>query len=119
MDYANLARKPKHVAGMATSTGRPSWAKDLRSIGLNYYGGIVTNVDDVLEEHRRDTHCSFGTRSSKKLGSLSTSSCQQAESPSSVLSSTQQDEKENANPKKVREYKIFCKSGLHSSHWHT
>ena len=67
----------------------------------------MKNVDDVLEEHRRDTHCTFGTRSSKKLGSLTTNSCQQTESetPSSALSSIQQDEKENANPKKVREYK--------------
>ena len=106
-----LGAKTKHVAGMANSTGKPSWAKDLRSIGLNYYGGIVTNVDDVLEEHRRETHCTFGTRSSKKLGSLSTSSCQQAETPSLALSSTQQDEKENANPKKVCECNLFCISG--------
>ena len=108
-----LGAKTKHVAGMAISTGKPSWAKELRSVGLNYYGGIVTNVDDVLEEHRRDTHCTFGTRSSKKLGSLTTSSCQQAESetPSLALSSTQQDEKENANPKKVCEYKLLCESG--------
>ena len=81
----------------------------MRSVGLSYYGGVVKNVDDVLEEHRRDTHCTFETRSSKKLGSLTTNSCQQTESetPSSVLSSIQQDEKENANPKKVREYKHY------------
>ena len=71
----------------------------------------MTNVEDILEEHRRDTHCTFGTRSSKK-GSLTTSSCQQAESetPSSALSSTQQDEKENVNPKKVHDYKLLCES---------
>ena len=57
-----------------------------------------------------ETHCTFGTRSSKKLGSLTVIiSCQQTESetPSSALSSIQQDEKENANPKKVREYKYY------------
>ena len=89
-----LGAKTKHVAGMAISAGKPSWAHELISAGLTCYGGIVKNVD-VLEEHRRDTYCTFGTRSSKKFGSLTINSCQQTESetPSSALSSIQQDER--------------------------
>ena len=29
-------KKTKLVAGMATFTGKPSWARDLRPVGLNY-----------------------------------------------------------------------------------
>ena len=73
----------------------------------------MTNVDDVLEEHRRETHCTvLELEAQRNLGlSGSTSSYQQAETPSSVLSSTQQDEKENANPKKVCVCRLFCESG--------
>ena len=104
-----LGAKTKHVAGMATSTCKLSWAKDLRPIGLNYYGRIVTNVDDVLEEHRRETHCSFGTRSSKKLRSQA--HVDKVRPPPRCCPPLSWIKKENANPKKVREYKLFCESG--------
>ena len=64
------------AAGIAKQTSKPSCARDPR---LNYYGEIVTNVGKVLEEHRRETCSTFGTRSSKRLMSLSPSSSQQAE----------------------------------------
>ena len=97
MVVCELGAKTKLVAGMATLTGKPSWARDLRPVGLNYFGGIVTNVDEVLEEHRRETRCSFGTRSSKlnKVGPVSSCSHQQPENSPSTLPTNQQKEKEN------------------------
>ena len=98
-----LGAKTEFPSDMTTIEGKPSWARDLKPIGLNYYGGIVTNIDEVLEEHRRDTQCTFGTRSSKPrkvCGSLSTL-CQQAQNTSPVLCLSQQDNKENENPQKV------------------
>ena len=78
-----------------TCTDKPFWARNLRLIGPNYYGGIVTNIDEVLEEHRRETHSTFGTRSSKKLPGLSG-----VQNPSAA-SCTSAD-KENESPKRVR-----------------
>ena len=87
---------------MATFTGKPSWARDLRSVGLNYFGGIVTNVDELLKEHRRETRCTFGTRSSKlnNAGPVSSYSDQQVKNSPATLATNQQDEKENENPEK-------------------
>ena len=55
----------------------------------------MTNIDEVLEEHRRETHSTFGTRSSKKLPGLSG-----VQNPSAA-SCTSAD-KENESPKRVR-----------------
>lgn len=102
MVFCELGAKTKLVAGMATFTGKPSWARYLRPVRMNYFGGIATNVDEVLEEHRRETRCTFGTRSSKlnKAGPVSSYSDQQAVNSLSTLATNQQDEKENENPEK-------------------
>ena len=47
----------------------PSWAKGLKRSGM-YYEGIVENLDDVLEAHRRITMTTYGTRTSKKQGTF-------------------------------------------------
>ena len=112
MVFRELGAKTKLVAAMATFTGKPSWATDLRPVGLNYFGGIVTNIDEVLEEHRRETRCSFGTKSSKlkKLGPVSRCSHQQSENSPSTLPTNQQDEKENENPDKESPEKVHVHS---------
>ena len=46
---------------------KPHWAKDLTSSGLHYFKGIASYVEGILEKHRRETHCTFGTRTSKKF----------------------------------------------------
>ena len=40
------------------------WAKGLKAVGKYYFSGIVDNVNSLLELHRRDTLCTFGTRTS-------------------------------------------------------
>jgi len=43
----------------------PVWAKVLRPAGEHYFSaGVVENIDNLLELHRRDTLCTFGTRTS-------------------------------------------------------
>ena len=42
----------------------PDWAKDLKLVGLHYYGGTVDDADSLLEVHKRNTLCTFGTRNS-------------------------------------------------------
>ena len=42
----------------------PAWALGLKSVGKFYFSGIVDNVDSLLELHRQDTLCTFGTRTS-------------------------------------------------------
>ena len=39
----------------------PVWAKGFKSVGKYYFSGVVDNVDSLLELHRRDTLCTFGT----------------------------------------------------------
>ena len=93
---------------MAICTGKPSWARALRPVSLNYYGGLVLNIDEVLEEHRRETRCTFGTRSSKqnKVGTMSSCSCQQPEDSHSTLPTSQQDDKENESPDNKKPDKV-------------
>ena len=71
---------------------KPHWAKDLTSSGLHYFKGIVSDIEGILEEHRRETHSTFGTRTSKKfeLGVGVKAEC-----------SIHQTEKENEGPNKV------------------
>ena len=40
----------------------PAWAKGFKSIGQYYFSGVVDNIDSLLELHRCDTLCTFGTR---------------------------------------------------------
>ena len=40
------------------------WAKGLKSVGKYYFSGVVDNIDSLLESHKRDTLCTFGTRTS-------------------------------------------------------
>lgn len=42
------------------------WRDGLKSTGLHYFGGIVSNPDEVLERHKIATQSCFGTRSSAK-----------------------------------------------------
>ena len=42
----------------------PPWAKGLKRSGM-YYEGIVEDLDEVLEAHRRITMTTYGTRTSK------------------------------------------------------
>ena len=42
------------------------WKDGLHSIRPNYFGGIVSNADEVLEKHKVATQSCFGTRSSVK-----------------------------------------------------
>jgi len=46
----------------------PVWAKELEPAGEYYFSGVVENIDNLLELHRRDTLCTslctFGTRTS-------------------------------------------------------
>ena len=43
----------------------PPWAKGLKRSGM-YYEGIVEDLDETLEAHRRITMTTYGTRTSKK-----------------------------------------------------
>ena len=43
----------------------PVWAVGLKRSGL-YYEGLVDNLEDTLEAHRRCTITTYGTRTSKK-----------------------------------------------------
>ena len=38
----------------------------LKPLGAHYYGGVVDDLDDILEVHRRETLSTFGTRTSVK-----------------------------------------------------
>ena len=42
----------------------PAWAKELKSwsVGKYYFSGVVDDLDSLLELYRRDTLCTFGTR---------------------------------------------------------
>ena len=51
---------------------KPSWARDLSSVGINYYGGVVDNAEEIIEKHKVSTQCSFGTRSSTSNQTSST-----------------------------------------------
>ena len=42
----------------------PPWAKQLKRVGKHYFSGLVENIDQLLELHKRSTLCSFGTRTS-------------------------------------------------------
>jgi len=42
----------------------PVWAKELKPAGEYYFSGVVENIDNLLELHRRDTLCTFETRTS-------------------------------------------------------
>ena len=42
----------------------PLWARKLKPVGKYYYSGVIENVESLLELHRRDTLCTFGTRTS-------------------------------------------------------
>ena len=42
----------------------PLWARKLKPVGKYYYSGVIGNVESLLEPHRRDTLCAFGTRTS-------------------------------------------------------
>ena len=44
----------------------PQWKDGLRALMLNYFGGIVSNVEEILEMHKIATQSCFGTRSSVK-----------------------------------------------------
>ena len=44
---------------------RPSWSIGLMRIG-EYYEGIVNNVENTLELHRKDAVTTYGTRTSFK-----------------------------------------------------
>ena len=48
-----------------------SWTEGLSRYG-NYYAGIVekSNLDKILELHKRDTTTHFGTRSSRRVKKL-------------------------------------------------
>ena len=46
-----------------------TWFKGLTKVGL-YYEGFVDNLEEVLEDHRRCTMTSYGTRNSKKSNEL-------------------------------------------------
>ena len=40
----------------------PAWAKELKSAEKYYFSGVVDNLYSLLELHRCDTLCTFGTR---------------------------------------------------------
>ena len=42
------------------------WTKSLKLAGKNYYFGVVDDVEDILEQHKRTTLCTFSTRTSVK-----------------------------------------------------
>ena len=44
----------------------PQWRDGLRALMPNYFGGIVSNVEEILEMHKIATQSCFGTRSSVK-----------------------------------------------------
>ena len=50
------------LAGMAV----PQWKDGLLALMPNYFGGIVSNVEEILEMHKIATQSCFGTRSSVK-----------------------------------------------------
>ncbi len=57
--------KPTTSASVLSGTTgtAPSWARGLKISGL-YYEGIVDNVEAILEQHRKETVTSYGTRNS-------------------------------------------------------
>lgn len=48
------------------STCKPAWARDLKPVGLHYYGGVVNDGEEILEKHKIATQSCFGTRTSTK-----------------------------------------------------
>ena len=44
----------------------PQWRDGLRALMPNYFGGIVSNVEEILEMHKIATQSCFGMRSSVK-----------------------------------------------------
>lgn len=61
----HMLEKMTNAEVMASDQDRPPWAKNLVP-AAQYYCGIVSDIDNILEKHRRETHCTFGTRSSKR-----------------------------------------------------
>ena len=55
-------------AGEMSQRARSEWweSGSMKLVALNYYGGVVDDVDEVLEAHRRETLSTFGTRTSVK-----------------------------------------------------
>ena len=42
------------------------WKADLKKLKPHYFGGIVSNSEELLERHKVATQSCFGTRSSTK-----------------------------------------------------
>ena len=66
MVVCKLGAKTKLVAGMATLTGKPSWTRDLRPVGLNYFEGIMINVDEVLDQQPENSPSTLPTNQQKE-----------------------------------------------------
>ena len=79
------------MASLSKPESKPLWARDLSPIGLNYFGGVVDNAEEILENHKLSTQCSFGTRTS-------TSSTR---AKPAAAADVQDQEKENKNPNEV------------------
>ena len=44
--------------------GSQQWTSHLNPVGLHYFGGVVEDAEEVLEQHRLATRSCFGTRTS-------------------------------------------------------
>ena len=40
------------MASLSKPESKPLWARDLSPIGLNYFGGVVDNAEEILEKYK-------------------------------------------------------------------